>query len=209
MGESSNTIEEKKIESVQDLLTFVKEVRKAKVKMTWWRGQENAEFDLIPRVYRKESNGKKFDETNLLHIFKARARSRSDSCPDDSPSKKGDWLALAQHYRLPTRLLDWSESALTGLFFALLDGNDVEGSASIDGALWVLSPMELNKQIINDNSIHGWGGEPIVPIVNAAFDRNLTPSDLILPVHNSHFWRRNFVRMKEDRFVIRPRGDGG
>ena len=53
------------------------------------------------------------------------------------------WLTLMQHYGLPTRLLDWSESPLVALYFALSSDED----AKTDAAVWVLNPMKLNKKV--------------------------------------------------------------
>ncbi|NQT68188.1 MAG: FRG domain-containing protein [Desulfobacteraceae bacterium] len=46
-----------------------------------------------------------------------------------------DWecATIAQHYGVPTRLLDWSENPLVGLYFALDDKN----YGNEDGVIWV------------------------------------------------------------------------
>src|ERR1700730_19282468 len=46
------------------------------------------------------------------------------------------WLFLARHAGLPTRLLDRTEGALIGLHFALKEKEPV---------IWMLNPLELNE----------------------------------------------------------------
>ncbi|MFR7670543.1 MAG: FRG domain-containing protein [Collinsella sp.] len=46
----------------------------------------------------------------MLDEFKHSALSRSDVHPEDY----WDWLVLAQHHGLPTRLLDWSRKSFAG-----------------------------------------------------------------------------------------------
>lgn len=64
---------------------------------------------------------------------------------------------LMQHYGLKTRLLDWTESALVAMYFAIKDD-----AIKDDTKIWILDPYTLNrltyqkydKRIINLNGIY-------------------------------------------------------
>ena len=62
----------------------------------------------------------------------------------ERPVTPWDWIFLAQHYGLPTRLLDWSENPLIGLFFAAED-DKAGANEPVDGVLFELDPAGLNK----------------------------------------------------------------
>lgn len=101
---------------------------------TWYRGQSVAEWYLKPGIDRYTP---KPSETTLLKKFKQSAAMLIDM----HPSNSFEWLFLMQHYGVPTRLLDWSESPLTALYFAVSE----DKHKNEDGALWALKPTELNK----------------------------------------------------------------
>jgi hypothetical protein len=51
---------------------------------------------------------------------------------------------LMQHYKINTRLLDWTENCLLALFFALTDKVTKDDNARV----WILKPFELNNRTI-------------------------------------------------------------
>jgi hypothetical protein len=64
----------------------------------------------------------------------------------DAPPPKTDyarWIALMQHYSLPTRMLDWSRSLLVATYFAV---EDCASRPGLDACVWVLDPYVLNER---------------------------------------------------------------
>jgi len=133
----------KDICSIQDLLVVLEEDNNGYGGSIWYRGQADLTWGLVPG-YLRFSNAP--SESTLLKRFKQSAALLVGT----TPGKSFDWLFWMQHYGVPTRLLDWSESPLVALYFA------VEGwraHPDKDAALWSLRPSELNKKA-NINNVN-------------------------------------------------------
>ena len=130
------------IESVGDLLTFL-ETSLAPTDDYWFRGHASNEWDLSASVFRTIQR-----ETNEIVLLKRFMQEAHRHDLPSLPQDPWDWILLAQHYQVPTRLLDWSESALVGLYFASLDHLDVTADprTARDGCVWVLQPTVLNEK---------------------------------------------------------------
>ena len=95
-----------------------------------FRGQQQ-DKQLLPKLARLNLNGEiKSIEVLMLDEFKRSSLPLIEFEPKDN----WDWLALAQHHGLPTRLLDWTYNALVALWFV------VENSPEKNerGVVWIL-----------------------------------------------------------------------
>lgn len=128
---------DKKITSISDMIKELRTVCDTKRGPAWYRGHADASWKLQPNFDRLQRTSK---ETELLSRFRQNANlllSQAPALPNDF-----GWMFLMQHYGVPTRLLDWSESPLVALYFAIVDKNPK--TLAKDAALWILYPMELN-----------------------------------------------------------------
>ncbi|MEA2823161.1 MAG: hypothetical protein QOJ86_5165 [Bradyrhizobium sp.] len=123
--------EDKSVHSIAEFLSLLK-LRRSDQPI-WFRGQERKSWDLKPTINR--AKGGIFAEPPLITRFKQNAF----SLLEERPTNEWEWLFIMRHHGLPTRLLDWSESPLVGLYFA------VDKQPNQDGVVWHLLPIELNK----------------------------------------------------------------
>lgn len=111
-----------------------------------FRGVSDKSYQLIPSIGRdteKNTNGDiETVEFDLLEEFKR--LSAPILSIGETPKSDFDWLFLAQHYGLPTRLLDWTTNPLVALYFA------VEKDDHIDAGVYALRHMVTDQYHLFD-----------------------------------------------------------
>jgi hypothetical protein len=86
---------------------------------TLFRGEPESGKDLIPSISRKTSDAVNGDVSMLEDSLMGEFQRMAIPLLNSVPTNLFEWLFLAQHYGLPTRLLDWTTNPLVGLFFAV------------------------------------------------------------------------------------------
>lgn len=116
----------------EELFSFTKDESHGRYRSSLaYRGVGNSKFQLETSLMRIENH---FMESHLLRNFKK----YSKSLLRDS-NNVWELLSVAQHYGLPTRLLDWSFSPYVALHFATSEISKFKD----DGAIWCLDIKKI------------------------------------------------------------------
>jgi hypothetical protein len=116
-----------------------------------FRGVSSIEHDLIPLVGRpgwrkldaREQGPKRrrlaYSKKDELAVF-AMFRNTAIAFLEQQPASPMEWLAVARHYGVPTRFLDWSEKFLVAVWFAA--NGYLEGREDAEPGVWVVWDMK-------------------------------------------------------------------
>ena len=115
---------------------FLTGVRNARAELknpatVWYRGHWHSTYSLLPSLLRVSRGLSK--EQELFYKYRQAATYLLKA-------RESDWETVfdMQHYGVPTRLLDWTETLGVAVFFAL-------GTQPSEAAVYVLDPTELNR----------------------------------------------------------------
>ena len=129
------------IKSISGFISSLKKIKNGLIKNgeeVWFRGVSDNSYELIPgTVWRKI---KENNHTGIIEEWLNEYLLYSNEKLDDG----FDIYALAQHYGLPTRLLDWTASPLVALYFAL-EKDEVNEKRVV----WAIDPLALNKKMVD------------------------------------------------------------
>lgn len=123
---SSIDFTERSVKSFDDLARLVQPFR---TDGEWvFRGVRSGDYELVPKIGRPGARrglgnmahlpyDRTAEETMVRHFIRS-----AGPYVRHVPPTRLEWLALAQHHGLPTRLLDWTESLLVAAYFAVEGG---------------------------------------------------------------------------------------
>ena len=182
-----------KIESLSDFLSVFSSLLN-KDDVFWFRGHADLCWELKPSALRYRTETERNKAFNLLSTFKRLVEMKLQRPPD--PEDELKWVQLAQHYGLPTRLLDWTENAAIALYFACLRPDR-------DGLVFALNPVDLNKSLdpkrhrvfdVNKDS------DVIAPYLNLAGELNRKNGSETIAIHPT--WNSERIMLQQGAFTL-------
>lgn len=148
-----------RISKLSEYTSFVEELPK---EFSLSRGQ-SGNYPLLPSALRKDNRtgNRKFPKRairNFLEQFKINSYQYM-SAPWDIKNDV-EWMLYAQHYGLPTKLMDFTISHITSLLFAVEKA--FQADTERDAVIYFLNPSKLNQKNMEQASIVNVSGSKSV-----------------------------------------------
>jgi hypothetical protein len=134
--------------------------------VAWFRGERDATWKLRSTLHRHiehliDGLANPPSDAECVKLLRDEYKSsyrkfRGEAWPLLADRERSEWGTVfsMQHFSLPTRLLDWTESFACAVFFAQF--NRSPGDAA---SIWVLDPSKLNKLACGREALLTLGGD--------------------------------------------------
>ncbi len=148
---------EHKPKSFTEFVALIEEYQGKSQHNLWYRGCGRDKHQLIPSLYRHSTKKTAPDIARLEQDLMMRFKQRSIPMRPRQFGDDWDVLFFMQHYRIPTRLLDWTENPFIALYFAVMSAEFVRTAAgrpmfAAPAAVWILDPVTWNRQALAHQS---------------------------------------------------------
>lgn len=142
---------------------YDKEGNPTEIKQTYvprfiYRGHGDHEtYKLLPGVYRENPQiGSMLPADYSLMEYNILADFISEACryvPNIPKDDAVSWLEIAQHFGVPTRLLDFTQNPLVALYFACSKYHQTETSPGAKGSVWVINEPVYSRSLLGENTL--------------------------------------------------------
>jgi len=183
----------KDVRSLSDFFAIIKSCQRSG--NLWFRGNSDSGWTLTPGALRSDKLAKRQKALSILDEFRVIAQPKLSAHPTgDTDSVTLEWMQIAAHYGIPTRLLDWTENSGISLYFAC-------AHADGDGAVFILDPLNLNgTSSIGRRVLNPVSDLQIIKkyvALNGRIDRRGPETVALQPIQNNER-----IRAQHGRFTI-------